>query len=284
MPAICNCSAQGCEHKRGKTETGFSLIEMMIVMAVITIIMGAVFKSINLTQQAASSEQAKLDLTQQAREFVDQLTRDLRSSGYPNMRNVTASQTDPNNNGNCPDTTTNLLKSPCDPGNGVGLIEIDKDKLYFAGDVDGTQICSNGSCYAQVKIIRYDLVPAGANEPNCPCLRRTEYLRQNYEDPVQDAQNSVATEQMEIQGVENGTAADPIFTAFDPTTGAVVAPPEVDFTNNAQTVANINSIKVVLEVKSPYKDSTGAYPVTRVVASIALNNCSQSFGGLTLSC
>lgn len=263
-------------------EKGFSLVEMLVVTLVITIIMGAVFKSIDLTQQTASSQQAKLDLTQQAREFMDQLTRDLRSSGYPNSRNVSSNQTDPNNNGNCADTTTNLLKSPCDPTNGVGLILIDKDKLYFAGDVDGTQTVPG---YALVKIIRYDLVPAGANEPGCPCLRRTEYQRTAYQDPVQDATNSVATQQLEIQGVQNGTAADPIFTAYDPTTGAAVTLPR-NFTdpNDAPIVANINSIKVVLEVQSFYKDSTGAFPVTRVVASIALNNCSEAHAGLTLSC
>ena len=265
--------------ERQRAQSGFSLIEMMVVMAVITIIMGAVFKSINLTQQTASSEQVKLDLTQQARDFVDQLTRDLRSSGYPNSRNVSSTQTGLTV-GACADGSTNLLKSPCDPTNGVGLILIDKDKLYFAGDVDGTQSAAG---YAQVKIIRYDLVPAGAGEPNCPCLRRTEYLRSLYEDPVTDATTSVATQQLEIQGVQNGTDADPIFTAFDPTTGLQL-PFYEDFTNNADVIAKINTIKVVLEVRSSSKDSSGAYPVTRVVASIALNNCSQAIGGRTLSC
>jgi prepilin-type N-terminal cleavage/methylation domain-containing protein len=274
-----NIPVQPPSRRRRQTETGFSLIEMMVVMAVITIIMGAVFKSINLTQQTASSQQAKLDLTQQARDFVDQLTRDLRSSGYPNSRNVSSNQTGVNI-GACPDGTTNLLKSPCDPTNGVGLILIDKDQLYFSGDVDGTQSAPG---YAQVKIIRYDLVQPGANEPNCPCLRRTEYLRTAYQDPVQDANTTIATQQLEIQGVQNGTAVDPIFTAYDPTTGAAVTLPK-NFTNDGPAIATINSIKVVLAVQSPYKDSTGAYPVTRVVASIALNNCSESWGGMTLSC
>lgn len=269
-------------HISRKRVAGFSLIEMMVVLLVITVIMGSVFKSINLTQQTASSQKTRLDLTQQAREFMDQITRDLRSMGYPNFRNMSSNQTDPNNNGVCPDGTTNLLKSPCDPTNGVGLILVNTGQLYFAGNVDGIQSPA-GPGYASVKIIRYDLVPAGANEPNCPCLRRTEYLRTAYQDPVQDAQNTLSTQQLEIQGVQNGTAADPIFTAYDPTTGAAIALP-IDFDKNALTIAGVNSIKIVLAVQGTLPDNTGNLPFTRVVASVALNNCSEAWPGLTLSC
>jgi len=250
-------------------QDGFSLIETMIVVAVITIIMASVFKSINLTQQTSASQQVKLDLTQQTREFMDQLTRDLRSTGYPNWRNM-----DPTSAGI---VTTNQNNAP-------GLIKIDIGTLWFAGDVDGTAnyVAGVPQGTALVKIIRYDLVAAGGG-PNCPCLRRTEFLR-NGGDPVVDAANpGVAVAQLEIQNVQNGTAADPIFTAYDPTTGAAVALP-VDFTGNATTVAKINSLKVVLEVQSQYKDSTGAFPVTRVVSTIALSNCSEALGSQTLSC
>jgi len=254
---------------RFRLQDGFSLIETMIVVAVITVIMAAVFKSINTTQQTSTSQQAKLDLTQEAREFMDQLTRDLRSTGYPNWRNMDPTSANA--------VTTSQYNAP-------GLIKIDIGTLWFAGDVDGTENYAAGvpQGVALVKIIRYDLVPAGGG-PNCPCLRRTEFLR-NGGDPVLDASNpGVAVAQMEIQNVQNGTAADPIFTAYDPTTGNAVALP-VDFTNNATTVAKINSLKVVLEVQSQYKDSTGAFPVTRVVSTIALSNCSEALGSQTLSC
>src|SRR5436305_14246820 len=80
-----------------RAHEGFSLIEMMVVLAIISIIMGSVFKSIDLTQRTSRSQQVRLDLTQQAREFVDQLTRDLRSAGYPYQRNMAAPTTDPTN-------------------------------------------------------------------------------------------------------------------------------------------------------------------------------------------
>src|SRR5213075_1247846 len=90
------------QHKRQllhrvREHNGFSLIEMMVALAIVSIIMGSVFKSIDLTQRVSRSQQVKLDLTQQAREFVDQLTRDLRSAGYPYQRNMAGLTTDPNN-------------------------------------------------------------------------------------------------------------------------------------------------------------------------------------------
>src|SRR5581483_2796298 len=241
-----------------RCQRGFSLLEMLVVVAVITVIMGAVLKSIDLTQKASTSEQVKLDLTQQAREFMDQITRDLRSVGYPNSRNMSQGAVD---------SAGHPLTYPATAENGVGLIKIDYNTLWFAGDIDGA---ANADGTAQVKIVKYDYYSTGTN---CPCLRRTEYLRTSYSDPVQDAANATATAQMEIQGVQNGaSAADPIFTAYDPTTGTAVTLP-VDFTGNATTMAKINSLKVVLAVQSPYKDIVnGSYPVTRVISTIALSN------------
>ena len=267
QPAAQIRGPEGSHISRFRMQGGFSLLETMIVIAVITVIMAAVFKSINLTQQTSSSQQVKLDLTQQSRSFMDQLTRDLRSTGYPNWRNM-----DPTSAGI---VTTNQYNAP-------GLIKIDVGTLWFAGDVDGTEnyVAGVPQGTALVKIIRYDLVNIG---PSCPCLRRTEFLR-NGGDPVLDAANpGVAVAQLEIQNVQNGSAADPIFTAYNPATGAAIALP-VDFTNNATTMAAINSLKVSLQVQSLYKDSTGAYPVSRVVSTIALSNCSEALGSQTLSC
>ena len=274
MELTKNSEARSASRDFSPVEDGFSLIEMMIVILVISIIMGAVMKSINITQQASASQQVKLDLTQQAREFVDQLSRDLRSAGFPNVRNMDKTAVDLNVNGVCGDGTTNSLFSPCDPSNGVGVIKIDNGTLWFAGDVDGTA-GANGT--AQVKIIRYDYVAAGAG---CPCLRRTEYVRTVYQDPLNDANTTAATAQLEIQGIQNNVnGGDPIFIAYNSTTGNPVALP-VDFDNNASTLAVINSIKVVLAVQSQYMDAvTKSFPITRVTATISLGNCSEAAAG-----
>jgi prepilin-type N-terminal cleavage/methylation domain-containing protein len=261
--------SQSVTSRASASQQGFSLLETMIVMVVMTVIMGAVFQSINLTQRTNSSEQVKLDLTQQAREFMDQLSRDLRNVGYPSSRNMWKGSLDSNGND---------MSSPQSHQNGAGLLYVDYKTLYIAGDVDGV---ANADGTAQVKIIKYTYVQDGTN---CPCLRRTEYLRSAYLDPYTDAQGTAVQPQMEIQGVQNGTSwTDAIFTAYDSTTQQPFST-AVNELNNGTDMANINSMRVVLAVQSPYKDGTGAYPFTRVVSTIALHNCTQAAQFLTLSC
>jgi prepilin-type N-terminal cleavage/methylation domain-containing protein len=258
-------------------QSGFSLVEMMVVVAVLTIIMASVFKSIDLTQRTSRSQQVKLDVTQQAREFIDQLTRDLRNSGYPYQRNMAGLQVDPNN-------AAYKFGDPTDPYNAPGLIFIDNGSLWFAGNVDGTERYAGGVAQgvANVSIVRYDYVPAAPGALNCPCLRRTEFPR-NGGDPLADA-NAVpagVSQQIEIQGVQNGTsAANAIFTVFDDTGAAIALP--IDFDNNAVQIAGINSLKIALTVQGSQPDSTGVRPITTVVSSVALGNCSEALGnGLT---
>jgi prepilin-type N-terminal cleavage/methylation domain-containing protein len=254
--------------RRTEKQQGFSLIEMLVVTLVITIIMGSVFKSINLTQQTSRTQQVKLDLTQQAREFIDQLTRDLRNSGYPYVRNMANGIVDPNNNNAAP---YNVFSSAYDPYNAPGLIYVNNGSLWFAGDLDGS---TSAAGVAKVKIVRYDYIAAGANEPNCPCLRRTEFDRAGG-DPYTDASTlGAAVQQLEIQGVQNGnSAANPIFTVYDNTGNAITLP--INFDSGA-TIAGINSLKVILTVQSTQPDVNGSFPVTTVVSSIALTNCSEA--------
>jgi prepilin-type N-terminal cleavage/methylation domain-containing protein len=129
---------------------GFSLIEMMIVVLVITIIMGAVFRSINMTQQTSNSQQIKMDLTQQAREFVDQITTDLRNSGYPYKRNMTLGTVDTSSTQASP---YNTFTSAYNQNNAPGLIYVDNGALWFAASMDGSN-GSNGAGSANVKIVR----------------------------------------------------------------------------------------------------------------------------------
>lgn len=251
------------------TAAGFSLLEMMIVVAVLMIIMAAVFRSINMTQQTSNSQQIKLDLTQQAREFVDQITTDLRNSGYPYKRNMTLGTVDAGSSQAAP---YNTFTSAYDPNNAPGLIYVDNGSLWFAASMDGAN-GSSGAGSANVKIVRYDYTATGTN---CPCLRRTEFTRAGG-DPLTDAQNpGAAPAQLEIQGVQGGTtAANAIFTVYDATGTAITLP--IDFDNNASTLASINSIKINMTVQSPYKDFTGGFPVTTVQSSMALmNSCSEA--------
>jgi prepilin-type N-terminal cleavage/methylation domain-containing protein len=109
------------------TAAGFSLLELMIVVVLVLIVTGAVFNVINLSTARSATEQTKLDMFQEAREFMDQMSRDLRQAGYPNPRNV---------------DQTVLTQDPIknDSHAAVGLVKIDDGDLWFEGDVDGSGI------------------------------------------------------------------------------------------------------------------------------------------------
>src|SRR2546430_3837839 len=124
--------------------SGFSLMELMIVLVIVLTIAGAIFQTINITTQRSTSEQTKVDMFQEAREFMDQMTRDLRQAGYPNARNFAPS----------------ILTTP--PANdlraAVGIVKIAANELWFEADVDGS---------GTVSVVHYYLDPSTDN--NCPC-------------------------------------------------------------------------------------------------------------------
>src|ERR1700687_3392630 len=67
---------------------GFTLLELMLVCAILAIVLGSVFQGISTVTQRRQAEQVKVDLSQSAREFVDEFERDLHQAGYPNCRLV----------------------------------------------------------------------------------------------------------------------------------------------------------------------------------------------------
>lgn len=66
--------------KRG---AGFTLVESLVAVAVLTVFMVGVFSLINKSQVHYRVETQKVDFTQQQREFIDQFTRDLHQAGFP---------------------------------------------------------------------------------------------------------------------------------------------------------------------------------------------------------
>jgi len=249
-------------HSSRRGERGFTLVEMMIAVLLLTIIIGAVFQQVALVQQRSVTEQAKLDVFQEAREFMDQMSRDLHQAGFPSPRQY---------------GTGVLAVNPQRPSSpyandsqvAVGVTKVDVGDLWFEGDVTGD---------GTVSVVQYHLDAIGTN---CPCLRRSQQQKTNADPLAQPAPQY----QAEVQNVQNGTAANPIFFAYqNGATGTAQALP-VDFNNNSTIMANIDTIKIVITIQSPTPDpQTGQKPITTLVSTVRLNNCSAAQTGQFMSC
>jgi len=151
------------------SQAGFSLLELVIVCAILTIVLAAIFNGVDLVTQRSHAEQTKVDLTQEGREFVDEFERDLHQAGYPNCRMVTA----PGAANNCPADWTNdtVWKSSAVA---AGLVYLSNTQIFFEGDVDGDGV---------VDTIRYQLVDSAGNSPptgTCPCyIQRSQKPKQD---------------------------------------------------------------------------------------------------------
>lgn len=234
---------------------GFSLVELMVGILVMMIVVGGIFSVIDIVNQRSTTEQAKLDMFQEAREFMDQMSRDLHQAGYPNLHNYLS--------------TGVLTASPItnDLKNAVGIVKVDAGDLWFEGDVDGT---------GAVSVVRYHLDTSTTN--GCPCLRRSQLPKING-NPLTGQTTEVY--EVEVQGVQNTN----IFSAYTRgTTGVAITLP-VNFNANGATVAGIDTIKATLSLRSPIPDpKTGARPESTLVVTAKLNNCSQAATAAALSC
>lgn len=80
----------------GPSSSGFSLIELMVVLVIFLIVTGAVFGLLNVAQVRYRSEQQFLDSLQGARTGIEQLTRDIHRAGFPALNAYdTAAHTPP---------------------------------------------------------------------------------------------------------------------------------------------------------------------------------------------
>jgi prepilin-type N-terminal cleavage/methylation domain-containing protein len=69
--------------RNAPSSRGFSLIELMLAMAVFLVICGAMFALLQLSQQRYTSESQMSGSFQEARLAIDQIARDVNDAGYP---------------------------------------------------------------------------------------------------------------------------------------------------------------------------------------------------------
>ena len=239
---------------------GFSLLEMMLSMLILTLVMGVVFEQLGAAQYRTSNEQSKLDDFQQVRDFVDQFFRDINQIGVPNSRMFDLSG----------GTFTPALASPVinDSRFAIGLVKIDNNMIQFEASVNGI---------STVQSIQYMINGSG----NCAlCLQRSQ---------VDKVTGSPLTGQSSPNwGTEvNDLVSNPIFTYFD-TTGAQITglPVDIGTTAGANTIATVKTIQINLRVNDPTViDLQTGKPIEGVFeGEVSLNNCSMASNGQAMSC
>src|SRR5712671_479049 len=134
-----------------RSQAGFSLLVLVIVCAILTIVLAAVFNGVDLVTQRSQAEQTKVDLTQEGREFVDEFERDLHQAGYPNCRMAGTTVASA-----CPADYSTAPAEAQYSGMAVGLVYVSNTKVVFEGAVDGS-----GTVYS----IQYRLVDSAGTWP-----------------------------------------------------------------------------------------------------------------------
>jgi type II secretory pathway pseudopilin PulG len=180
-----------------RSEAGFTLLELVLVCAILTIVLGAVFNGMDQVTKRSQVEQTKVDLTQAGREFVDEFERDVHQAGYPNCRMVATFGAATN----CPDPVTNLFPALV-AGNtavAVGLVHVDSTQVIFQGDVDGS---------GTVSTVKYQLVDSAGTYPptgTCPCrIQRSQVPKGQADAFSMELQNVVNSGQSTTAGVYSG--------------------------------------------------------------------------------
>jgi prepilin-type N-terminal cleavage/methylation domain-containing protein len=232
---------------------GFSLLELLVVMLLMSIIVGAVLSEIAVMQQRSRAEQAKVDIFQESRDFVDQFVRDAHQTGYPSLRMFdTASW-----------PTAPLSPIYTEPKLAAGITFIGPSEIKFEGDVEGD---------GKVDDVDYNLLATGNN---CPCVQRGAV----------DKASGSAIFSNEVQNVQSaGTTADPIFVGYT-ATGTAVTSADTTTLAGRQALATIKTVLIRLKTKAGIVDpQTGQAAETTLSGQATIVNCSLAATGQANSC
>ena len=215
-------------------QAGFTLLELMISLAILTIVIGVVVQGINTMTARNTVETNKLDLTQQTREFMDQIVNDLDQAGFPGL--------------NMFDPSALASPTDCTAHNQIacGFKYLSTSEVQFEGDVDGT-----GVSFVDIK-----LSPAGGP---CPCTIQRGAVAKPSTTPLFYTQ---------VSNVMNTS----VFTAYDSTGASIDLTTPIS--GAGQFVGkNLSAIGITLYVKSSQTDpKTGQYPTVTMVSTARINN------------
>lgn len=251
-----------------KRQRGFSLLELLMSMALMLIVSGAVFSQISNIVNRYGAEESRMTAVDDTREFVDQMVRDLHQTNFPHMRIFS-----PNFTGNVPYSNQDVA---------AGLVIATPTLVQFEANLDdqnngaivGT-ITTGGS---GVQVIVYRLVDTNgnpvANTTNCPCVLQRGQMRKQ---PGINPENQTAVTPInftsEVDNVIN-PANEPPFRFFSNTGVELTNLPTfaTGVPNQGGTDA-VFSIKISVTVQGKTADPvTKLFPEVTYTATAQMNN------------
>jgi prepilin-type N-terminal cleavage/methylation domain-containing protein len=242
-------------------QRGFSLLELLLVIAILSLIVGAVFSQMGDAQRRLNAEEMKLGDFQQARDFVDQFFRDINQAGTPNIRMYDPTQ-----------ITFNTTNNTYDSRLAVGLVSIDNNSITFEGSVNGT---------GTVQTVTYKINGLGGT--TCPlCLQRSQMDKVNNISPTAQPTDWGT----EINDITN-TTAFPIFRYYQyDGTQITSLPQDISTAGGANIIAKVKTVQINLTIRNPQiiDQKTGQPIETSFEGEVSLNNCSMASTGQAMSC
>ena len=246
------------KQKTGK-QRGFSLLEMMMVIVILTVVIGIVMKGLVDMQRVNMDQSARVDLTQEARQFLDQISLDLHQSGYPGARLFdSASPPCPNmNTVPCARIAHGML--PPAPGNPTfpvenGVEHVSLTQLQFEGDIDGS---------GQVSEVYIDLIDAAGNPAAACSVAAPCSLRRGVIPKAMAMAGAAPTYYTQLNGVMNTN----IFEARD-SAGNIIPLPAID----PNDLGNIRAIDITVQVQSSVPTFQGQFPLITLVSGAKINS------------
>jgi prepilin-type N-terminal cleavage/methylation domain-containing protein len=121
---------------------GFSLVELMVAMAIASIVMGSIYRVYYTQQMSATNQHLVIEMQQNARSALTLMKREIRMAGYKpaasdgidNDGDTDIDDADPDENGRS-------------PGQEIGIVEALQDQITFRMDIrsDNPSRCTNGA-------------------------------------------------------------------------------------------------------------------------------------------
>jgi prepilin-type N-terminal cleavage/methylation domain-containing protein len=228
---------QGKHSSKKDLQNGFTMIELMVSMTILTLVSAVVVDGLTSLVQRDKMETTKIDLTQESRQFMDQIVSDIHQSGFPSAKMFDpASLLPPSNPFNC-----NLyVQVSC------GLVNVTPSSLQFEADVDGSGTVSE--VFIQLNPI---------NGP-CPCIiQRGTITKAQFQAGV------VPFYYTEVNNIANTN----IFQGYDNAGNNVPLPGACPYPCN-----NISAIEITLNVQSPVADSNQIFPTITMSTGAKIHN------------